>query len=111
MTNYKMQMRLEDPNYIPKSNFIKLEERKKQSQYLGEGSTFFLLILVGAIFVYRAVRRQIELQLQQQNFMMAVTHELKTPIAVTKLNLKTLQRYNLEEEMAENHTCSFAGNR
>lgn len=30
--------------------------------------------------------------------MMAVTHELKTPIAVTKLNLETLLRYDLDEE-------------
>ncbi len=29
---------------------------------------------------------------------MAVTHELKTPIAVAKLNLETLQRYKLEEQ-------------
>ena len=29
---------------------------------------------------------------------MAITHELKTPIAVTKLNLETLQRRKLDEE-------------
>src|SRR5580765_7492926 len=34
---------------------------------------------------------------QQQNFMMAITHELKTPIAVAKLNLETLQKHKLEE--------------
>jgi signal transduction histidine kinase len=30
--------------------------------------------------------------------MMAITHELKTPISVAKLNLETLQRYQLDEE-------------
>ena len=30
--------------------------------------------------------------------MMAVTHELKTPIAVTKLNLETLRKHRLNEE-------------
>ena len=30
--------------------------------------------------------------------MMAVTHELKTPISVAKLNLETLQKYNLDPE-------------
>src|SRR6185436_8266010 len=59
------------------------------------------LILLGAIFVYREVRRQIKLQLQQQNFMMAITHELKTPIAVTKLNLETLQKRKLEGSQQE----------
>jgi signal transduction histidine kinase len=38
------------------------------------------------------------MQLQQQHFMMAVTHELKTPIAVAKLNLETLQKYQLDPD-------------
>jgi signal transduction histidine kinase len=74
------------------------EHRRNKSKYLGEGSIFFLVILVGAAFVYRSVRRQFYLQQQQQNFMMAVTHELKTPISVAKLNLETLQKYNLDPE-------------
>lgn len=72
--------------------------RNNRSKYIGEGGIFFLLILVGAAFVYRSVRRQFKLQQQQQNFMMAVTHELKTPISVAKLNLETLQKYNLDPE-------------
>ncbi|MFX9246833.1 histidine kinase dimerization/phospho-acceptor domain-containing protein, partial [Acinetobacter baumannii] len=63
--------------------------------------TFFLLIVVGAAFVYRSVRKQLLISQQQQNFMMAVTHELKTPIAVAQLNLETLQKRKLEESMRE----------
>jgi two-component system sensor histidine kinase CiaH len=37
------------------------------------------------------------LQHQQENFMMTITHELKTPIAITKLNLETLQKHQLDE--------------
>ncbi|HEY6064439.1 MAG TPA: HAMP domain-containing sensor histidine kinase, partial [Chitinophagaceae bacterium] len=77
---------------------IRDEHKKNKSKYFGEGSIFFLVILVGAAFVYRSVRRQFYLQLQQQNFMMAVTHELKTPISVAKLNLETLQKYNLDPD-------------
>jgi signal transduction histidine kinase len=74
------------------------EYKRNKSKYLGEGSIFFLLILIGAAFVYRSVKRQFKLQQQQQNFMMAVTHELKTPISVARLNLETLQKYNLDPE-------------
>jgi two-component system, OmpR family, sensor histidine kinase CiaH len=74
------------------------EHKRNKSKYLGEGSIFFLLILIGAAFVYRSVKRQFKLQQQQQNFMMAVTHELKTPISVARLNLETLQKYNLDPE-------------
>ncbi len=77
---------------------IKQEHKRNLVKFISEGSTFLLLILVGAAFVYRSVRRQFLLQQQQQNFMMAVTHELKTPISVARLNLETLQKYQLDIE-------------
>jgi signal transduction histidine kinase len=91
------QLRPQDPGYAAKLGVLIERQKKKTAQYIGEGSTFLGLILLGAIFVYREVRRQIRLQQQQQNFMMAVTHELKTPIAVTKLNLETLLKHRLDE--------------
>ncbi|HNP23051.1 MAG TPA: ATP-binding protein [Panacibacter sp.] len=98
MYGYRVEeLHKEDPAYNQKLAVIREETVRKTAQYVGEGSTFFVLIVIGAIFVYRAVRKQIRLSQQQQNFMMAVTHELKTPIAVTRLNLETLQRRKLDE--------------
>ncbi len=77
---------------------INIAHGRERTKYIGEGFIFLLLILIGAAFVYRSVRRQFNLQQQQQNFMMAVTHELKTPIAVANLNLETMQKYTLEPE-------------
>ena len=71
---------------------------RNAKQFIGEGMTFLIFTVFGAIFVYGAVRRQIRYHLQQKNFMLAVTHELKTPIAVTKLSLETLKRHQLSEE-------------
>jgi signal transduction histidine kinase len=84
------------PNYLNEINKIEIERSKKSSQYGGEGITFFLLIVAGAVFVFRLIRKQLNQSLQQQNFMMAITHELKTPIAVTKLNLETMQKRQLD---------------
>ncbi len=84
--------------YKQKYNRIINEHQRNRSKYAGEGGIFFLLILVGAAFVYRSIRKQFNLQQQQQNFMMAITHELKTPISVTRLNLETMQKYNLDPE-------------
>jgi two-component system, OmpR family, sensor histidine kinase CiaH len=76
-----------------------LASRKRETvKHLSEGLFFFALIILSAVFVFRTVRRHFKLQQQQQNFMMAVTHELKTPIAVTRLNLETMQKYSLEPE-------------
>jgi two-component system sensor histidine kinase CiaH len=98
MTNYKLnELKKDDPQYVIRVEKIAAEKRLKTTQYLGEGITFLAMILVAALFVYRAVRRQIILQQQQQNFMMAVTHELKTPIAVAKLNLETMLKHQLDD--------------
>ncbi len=76
---------------------IENERKRNSTKFISEGITFLGLILIGALFVYRAVRRQLRTNQQQQNFMMAVTHELKTPIAIAKLNLETLQKHQLDE--------------
>lgn len=91
----------QDPNYTSKLQFLEKERAANITQYFGEGLTFLILILLGAVFVYRAVRRQISLREQQQNFMMAVTHELKTPIAITKLNLETMLKRKLDPQQQE----------
>jgi signal transduction histidine kinase len=99
MANYRlMELVADDPQYLKKVEQINEESIRKTHQYRGEGATFLFIILVGAVFVFRAVRRQFKVAQQQQNFMMAITHELKTPIAVAKLNLETLQKHKLDEE-------------
>jgi K+-sensing histidine kinase KdpD len=77
-----------------------LEETRstRKKQYLGEGSTFLLVIFIGAAIVYTSFLRSIRLSRQQNNFMLSVTHELKSPIAAMKLNLQTLEKYQLDEE-------------
>ncbi len=74
---------------------------RKTKQYIGEGLTFLLLFLLGAIYVYRSLLKQLKYSTLQQNFMMAVTHELKTPIAVTQLNLETIVKRDLQPEQQQ----------
>jgi two-component system sensor histidine kinase CiaH len=98
MANYRLnELKLYDPAYPAQYDTITSDKKRKTAQYISEGITFLALTLVAAIFVYRAVRRQFKVQLQQENFMMAITHELKTPIAIAKLNLETLRKRNLDE--------------
>ncbi len=77
---------------------IDADIKRNSGKYLAEGITFLILILIGAAFVYRSVRRQFNMQQQQQHFMMAVTHELKTPVSVARLNLETIQKYSLDPD-------------
>ncbi len=95
---YKVEeLKRDDPKFPQKLSELEDAKRRKHYGYIGEGITFLLVTLVGAVFVYRATKKQLNLNHQQQNFMMAVTHELKTPIAITRLNLETLQKRKLEE--------------
>ena len=99
MTNLKLaEIKKDNPAYLVLHDKIINDQKRKVAQYSGEGFIFLVLILVGAVFVYHATRKQLRLSHQQNNFMMAVTHELKTPIAVARLNLETLQKRKLDEE-------------
>jgi signal transduction histidine kinase len=102
LSQYRLDMiDVNDASHAQKQNRIEISKNRKTAQYLGEGITFLLLILTGAVFVFRAINRQFKLSQQHQNFMMAITHELKTPIAVTKLNLETLQKRTLNDEQRQ----------
>ncbi len=90
-----MQLKLQEQKITAKK--IIADEKRKTAQYIGEGAIFLLLIAAGAFFVFRSVRKQLKQSQEQQNFMMAITHELKTPISVAKLNLETLQKRKLDD--------------
>ncbi|GAA3914286.1 HAMP domain-containing sensor histidine kinase [Chitinophaga oryziterrae] len=77
---------------------IETTEERRTVMFFGEGVIFLAIILLGGFFVYLAVYKQMKLSQQQQNFLMAVTHELKSPIAAAKLNLETLRKHKLDEE-------------
>src|SRR6185312_1587734 len=85
-----------DIHYYQKEKKIEVLKARKTEQYIGEGVTFLLLTLAGAVFVFRFINNQLIQSEKQRNFMMAITHELKTPIAITKLNLETMQMRKLD---------------
>lgn len=97
------QIKIEKLQATPGANtdqykaLLNYQERKRK-QFLGEGITFLFLFFLGAIYVYRSLVKQLRYSNQQQNFMMAVTHELKTPIAVTQLNIETLLKRELQAD-------------
>ena len=70
---------------------------RKSIAWLGEGIAIGLitLIIICAMYVY--IDRILRFNLQKTNFMMAVTHELKTPIAAAKLAIETVIRNKNKE--------------
>jgi signal transduction histidine kinase len=68
---------------------------------VGEASVFFAFLLGILFLTFRAVKRDLALVRTQQNFLLAVTHELRTPIAAIKLQLQTLARTGLTQEQRD----------
>jgi signal transduction histidine kinase len=62
---------------------------------LGEGSMFVLVFTFGAISLHKTVNRESKLQEQKRNFLLSVTHELKSPLASIKILLQTIQKRDL----------------
>ncbi len=81
------------------ANEIEDKKARRHKQYLGEGATFLIIILITAFFVYRAFYKQLKLTKLQRNFMSSITHELKSPLAGIILNLQTMQKRKLEEDI------------
>jgi len=71
---------------------------KKLWMIFGEGFVFITVLVAGVYFVRRSFKREMEVNRQQKNFLLAVTHELKTPIAVSKLSLETIANRKLDEQ-------------
>lgn len=65
---------------------------------IGEGVFFLVIFVVGAMRLKRAFLREHKMQMQQQNFLLAVTHELKSPLASIKLYIQTILKRDLGEE-------------
>jgi signal transduction histidine kinase len=62
------------------------------------GVIFFLLIIAGMVLFTVFLVREIRRNEQQDSFLNAVTHELKTPVASIRLYLQTLQTRELDAD-------------
>ena len=65
---------------------------------LGEGFVFILILMAGFWQIQKSIKKEIELSQNQNNFMLSITHELKTPLTSIQLALQTLSsRRELKE--------------
>jgi two-component system phosphate regulon sensor histidine kinase PhoR len=72
---------------------------------IGEGSVFILVFLLGAYNLHTSINKERRLQEQKRNFLLSVTHELKSPLASIKLYMETIQKRKLEHSQI----IDFAG--
>ncbi len=90
---------------LQNGGFLRSEDHKELQEYLhrkwlmiaGEGLVFGTLLIVGIYLTRQSFKREFILSNQQRNFLLAITHEFKSPLAAIKLGLQTLGKHPLDE--------------
>jgi two-component system sensor histidine kinase CiaH len=75
-------------------NQLRKRKESKQFAWFGEGISiaFITLIIIFILYVY--LDKILKFNQQQRNFLLAITHELKTPIASSSLAIQTASKIN-----------------
>lgn len=91
-----------DPVQLQKNIELLQHRRTMQTvMIVSEGTVFLLLLLFGVYKVKQSFDKEAALNNQHKNFFLSITHELKTPIAATRLQLQTLQKQKLDETLRQ----------
>jgi len=77
--------------------FIKYVPDRK-GMVIGEGMIFLVIFVLAVIRLKKHFAQERYYAQQQQNFLLAVTHELKSPLASVKLYLQTILKRDLDRE-------------
>lgn len=81
-------------------SIVSLEEdaQKAQTMVIYEGLVFLTILSISFLFVRQLLKKEEKFDFLKRNFILATTHEFKTPVASLKLNLQTLQSKKIPEE-------------
>ena len=93
--------RMELPDTFQEEQQQALLQRKLHKQWLmifGEGSVFLVLLVLGIYRTRSSFKKEAALAAQQKNFLLSVTHELRSPLASIRLQLETVQKRDLPRE-------------
>ena len=94
--NFNLQM-----EKVPNDRAADLIEEAYQRELfmiIGEGMVFILILGIGLYLINKSYFKELEIALQKRNFLLSVSHELKSPIAGIKLALQTLQKRKLDDK-------------
>lgn len=83
---------------------FRLLERRYHSRHrmiMAEGLFFMGCLAFGLWMINRSANREVALARQRRNFLLSITHELKSPIAGMRLAFETIARRELQREQLD----------
>jgi signal transduction histidine kinase len=87
--------------FVEKNEQLEKEYARQRWMILGEGATFIFLLGIGIFRLRRTIMKEVELAGRQRNFLLSITHELKSPLASAQLNLQTIRKRRLNKEQSD----------
>ncbi len=74
-----------------------LSEKYKRQEWMifGEAAVFILSLVIGIYLINRAYYREVQSAASHRNFLLSITHELKSPLASIQLALETFLKREL----------------
>ena len=80
--------------------------QRQEWMILGEAIVFIISLVIGVWLINRGYNKEILLANQQRNFLLSITHELKSPLSSIRLILETFQKRELNLAQKEKFTKS-----
>jgi len=77
--------------------FTKNKDRQNQ-MIVGEGLVFMLLLALGSLTIRSYINKEIALNRQQRNFLLSITHELRSPLTGIQISIETVKDRVLEKD-------------
>jgi len=75
--------------------------QRQEHMILGEAIVFVISLIIGVWLINRGYNKEMLATQQRRNFLLSITHELKSPIASVRLILETFQKRQLNQEQKE----------
>ncbi len=92
-----------EADYYNSDMYIDLQRRynRQKLMIVGESAVFFLSLVMGMWFINRGYLKEAAASRQRRNFLLSITHELKSPIAGIQLAAETLMKRELPREQRD----------
>lgn len=82
----------------PRYQELKKKYRRQEIMIFGEAGLLILSMSIGIWLMNRGYTKEIEVAQQKRNFLLSITHELKSPLAAIRLVFDTFRRRNLTSD-------------
>jgi signal transduction histidine kinase len=88
----------DQPYHLPEYRDLHAYYKRQRYMIIGEGAVFLVSLILGMYFIRRGYNKEMEAIRERRNFLLSITHELKSPIASIRLALETMIKRDLSKE-------------